>query len=487
MYHPPSKRKQLIRQVAVYTAMSVSIVLVVTTLVFIMIGYDFNKKDGRIEQGGLLQFASSPSGANVTVDGNLLGSQTPSKVTAFTGAHFVAMNKTGYKTWQKSVDVIPGTILWLSYARLIPTTLTPKSVMDFTTVSSTASSVDNKWLAVKQDPATPDIQLVNLANNTNPTTTLSLPETTYTAPSEGKTQSFSLVTWDQAGRYILVKHTYDDTHTEWLVVDSQDVTKTINITVLLGVDASKVVFHKANNHIVFAQIGTDVRQIDLNAATLSRPLVSNVAEFGLTSSSTITYVTNVDPDKKTRSVGYLQLGADKPVVLKSFDEAVLPLHIAIGSYFNDTYTAINYGDTVDVFKGDLPKTTIDTSKLSTVASYKVTSGAQWLSIGSNGRFVSAQNGNTYSNYDLELNKMTTTVLKGAAVTDKELPWLDGYTMWSDKDGLVRLYEFDGANQQDIMPVIPGFSVTLNPDQTFIYGINKSAAGVYQLQRTQLVL
>lgn len=487
MYHPPSKRKQLIRQVAVYTAMSVTIIVAVTALVLIMIGYNFNKKDGRIEQGGLLQFASSPSGAEVTVDGNVLGSQTPSKTTAFTGSHFVAMNKLGYKTWQKSVDVLPGSILWLNYARLIPTTLTQTAVTDFTTVSSTSSSSDNKWMAIKEDATTPDIRLVNINDNKNPITTLTLPATTFTAPSADKTQSFTIDTWDNAGRYFLVKHVYDDNKLEWLVVDSQDATKTKNITTLLGIDASKVVFHGSNNRIVIAQIGTDIRQIDLDAATLSRPLVTNVAEFNLSASSTITYVTNFDTTKSLRSVGYYKLNTDAPVVLESFTEASLPLHIAIGTYFGENYIAINHGDDMNIYKGTLPKTTIADSNLSTEASYKIAGGAQWLQIRTNGRFVIAQKGNVFTMYDIELSKTTTTTLKGQTETTKELPWLDGYTVWSDKESVVRLYEFDGGNQQDVMTVVPGFSVSLNQDGSYLYGINKSATGVYQLQRVKLIL
>lgn len=487
MYHPPSKRKQLIRQVAVYTAMSVTIVVAVTALVLVMVGYNFNKKDGRIEQGGLIQFASSPSGAAVTIDGNVFGSQTPSKTTAFTGTHFVAMNKLGYKTWQKSVDVMPGSILWLNYARLIPTKLMPSSVMDFATVTSTASSNDNKLLAVKQDSTTPQIQLVNIADDKTPITTLTLPQTSYTAPSAGGTQSFTLDTWDPAGRYILVKHVYDDTKDEWLVVDSQDVSKTKNITTLLGIDASKVVFHGSNNRIMIAQIGTDIRQIDLDAATLSRPLVTNVAAFNLSEASTITYVTNFDETTSTRSIGYYKLGSDTPVTLRTYTEGTLPLHIAVGTYFSDTYIAINHGDDVDILKGTLPETTIEKSSLSAVASYKIVGGSQWLTIHTDGRFVVAQNGGTYTTYDLELNKMTSTTLKGKTETTTQLKWLDGYTVWNDKESAVRLYEFDGANQQDIMPVVPGFSVTLNPDGSYLYGINKSATGTFQLQRVKLIL
>ncbi len=487
MYHPPSKRKQLIRQVVVYTAMSVTIILAVTALVFIMLGYDFNKKDGRIEQGGLLQFITSPAGATVTIDGNMLGSLTPSKSTAFMGSHFIAIDKLGYKTWQKSVDVIPGSILWLNYARLIPTTLTPKSVADFTTVTSTASSPNNTWIAVKEDPATPEIRLVNVDDKNTPLTTLTLPAASYTSPELGKTQSFTFDTWDGSGRYLIVKHAYDDTKTEWLVVDRQDISKTKNITAVLGIDASKVLFHKTNSRILFVQIGADIRQVDLDADTLSRPLVTNVSEFSLSGSSTVVYVTHFDVDKKVRSIGYYQAGNDKPITLRSFTEDALPLHVSIGTYFNETYLAVTYGDSVDILKGVLPKNDIEIATLGTVASFKLAGGAQWLSISANGRFVTMQSAGIYTIYDLEINKMTTTTLKGSTVATKELPWIDDYTLMSDKDSVVRLYEFDGANQQDIMSVVPGFSVSLSPNGAYLYGISKTVSGIYQLQRVQLII
>lgn len=487
MYHPPTKRKQLIRQVAVYTAMSVTIAVVVTGLVLLMLGYNFNRKDGRIEQGGLIQFASNPTGADVTIDGNTLGSQTPSKTTAFTGQHFVAMNKLGYRTWQKSVDVLPGSVLWLNYARLIPTTLTPVSVHEFATLSSTAASPDNKLYALMQDASQPDIGLVNINDNKTPITTLTIPETIYSQPSAGMTQNFSLESWDNASRYLIVRHLYDETKIEWLIVDTQDVTRTKNVTTLLGVDASQIMFHNSDNKIIFALIGTDLRQIDLDAQTLSRPLVTNVAEFQLSSASTISYVTTVNSDTETRDVGYLQIGNEKPVVLQTYAGSEQTLHVAIGSYFNEAYIAINHNDTVDIFKGALPKTTIADSDLSSVATFKVEAGAEWLDIISGGRFVTLQQGATYTVYDIELNKMTTTTLKGDVPQTKKLQWLDGYTVWSDNNGTLRLYEFDGANQQDIMPIAPGFSVILSPNGTFLYAVAKNAAGTYQLQRVQLVL
>jgi hypothetical protein len=115
------------------------------------------------------------------------------------------------------------------------------------------------------------------------------------------------------------------------------------------------------------------------------------------------------------------------------------------------------------------------------------SGAQYFAISTDGRFIVAQQGDTYTVNDLELKKVTKTQLKGTSPVTEELQWLDTYTVWSDRDGTVRLYEFDGANQHNIMTVVPGFNVTLNPNAKYLYGINKSDDGIFHLQRVKLVL
>lgn len=468
--------------------MSVVVVALVTVLVFVMLGYQFNRGDGKIEQGGLVQFDSHPGGANVTIDGANFGSQTASKTTMTAGQHFITMNRNGYKGWQKSINVVPGTVLWLNYARLIPNDLKTTNVASFAAVSSTVSSPDDKWMAIKEDPATPAIRIANVSEDTPKVTTLELPPASYTHPAPGKVQNFSLEKWDPDSRFILVKHTYDDGKLEWMVVDSQDVTQTKNVTKLLDIDASKILFNESNSTILYAQIGTDIRKIDLSAATLSRPLVTNVAEFSLYDNSTITYSTLLDPKTSTRSVGYYKDGADEPHIVRSYtDDGQLPLHFAIGKYFSDPIVSIAYGENLEVLKGTLPETEKQSAtSLHHLATITLPGGAQYVTIKTSGRFVVAQNGGSYKTYDVELQKTTTTTLKGSTDVTKEIGWLDNYMLWSDRDGMLRLYEFDGANQHDIMPVTSGFSVNLSPNSKYLYGILKEN-DTYHLERVRLIL
>ncbi len=53
---------------------------------------------------------STPDGADVTVDGKFMGS-TPSTVRLAPGDHVIAIEKSGFKTWQRTMSVNPGGIV----------------------------------------------------------------------------------------------------------------------------------------------------------------------------------------------------------------------------------------------------------------------------------------------------------------------------------------------------------------------------------------
>lgn len=489
MYHQPSKRKQLIQRVAIYSVMSTAVVVLVAILVFFMLGYQINQKQGTIEQGGLVQFNTSPAGANVVIDGKSLGTRTASRKTLSSGQHFISMEQTGYKAWQKSVEVLPGTVLWLTYARLVPNELKPTNVADFSTVTSTSAAPNRQQMAIKTDASLPQIQLADLTRDEVEVTPLELPATSYTAPAPEKAQSFTIQEWDASSRYLLVKHLYDDDKVEWLVVDTDNVAETKNVTTLLGINPTKLVFRGNDSSIMYALVDGAVREVNLNAATLSGPMVSGVAEFSVYDSTTIAYVSLPDPATGVRTVGYMTDGASKPRTLRTFtDAAEVPLHIAIGKYFSDYYVALGHGETVEIMKGSLPR-----SDAETPSAYKVTStmaipnGVQSLSIRTSGRFVVAQSAGGYMTHDIELDKTSTTTMAGATVDSKEPTWIDPYTVWSDLDGSLRLYEFDGANQHTIMPVAPGFSATYSPNAKYMYAIAKSDDGKFHLSRVLMVL
>jgi hypothetical protein len=59
-------------------------------------------------------------------------------------------------------------------------------------------------------------------------------------------------------------------------------------------------------------------------------------------------------------------------------------------------------------------------------------------------------------------------------------------LWGDNNGTLRTYEFDGENQNDLLPVIAKFDATISPSGKYLYCINKNSSGDYQFVRIQLL-
>jgi hypothetical protein len=287
---------------------------------------------------------------------------------------------------------------------------------------------------------------------------------------------------------LLLSHLYAG-KTEWIVVDTENIAETKNLTSLFDIPMTGAKFSNSDNRILYALMGGDVRKIDIDNATISAPLVRGAAEFSLYDRSIITYVTTVDETTKQRSVGYYHDGAEKPRVIKTFsDDGSVPLHLSVGKYFNQTYVGIAYGNTVDILQGSLPRSDSDgSSSLQAVTTVTIPGGVDFLSNKTSGRFFAMQHGMSYSVYDLELKELTTTALKGDTPPDGELRWLDGYTVWSSLGGTLRLYYFDGANQNYIMPIVAGQNPTLSPNGRYLYAPTQDDEGVFHLSRVRLIL
>lgn len=465
--------------------MTLSVVVIVAILILIILGYSFNRQDGRLEQGGLLQFASTPSGATVTLDELAMGSRTPSKASVDAKNHHVRMDLTGYRPWQKTVDVQAGTIRWLSYARLIPTDPKIEQMKTYPSIEGALTSPFRQWMAIQEKLSEPTIVIADIRNDELKYESLSLPQVVYTAPAEGAVQSFAIDSWAQDERHILVKHTYNTDQIEWIIVDRTDVTKSINLTKTFAIAPTKVVFGTNNGRNLYVKTDDIVRKVNLDDQTLSRPLVSNIEDFWIYGSTTVLYASKADPNTNTRHVGYIADDMDEVAIIQSYPAATENLKLAFGDYYGKRYAAISHNQKVDVLKGSLPRGTTK-ADLEKVTSFELKEAPLWLTIGRTGRFVMAQTVNGYTTYDVELQKTDATVFDRPAASSRQLQWIDDYMIWSDRAGALRFYEFDGANQQDIMPVAEGYTATLSTNNKYVYGIVKTDAG-FALQRAQLIL
>lgn len=474
MNRQANKRKLRIRLAAVYSLMVLAIAGLVTGLYFVIQGYRFNQYDGRIEQGGLVQFSSTPTGADVWLDQSHLGNKTPSKLTVGSGVHTVVVAKSGYDTWKKDVTVRAGAVLWLDYVRLVPQKLVANTPLTLSGAASGKVSDDTNTLAVIENPTQPVITLVSLNTDRPDTHPVTLPTGSFTAPADGESQQFELVTWASDNRYLLVKHTYGN-HVEWISFDTTDATVAKNITTSLGVNATDVQYtHNDANTLYLLTTDGNVRRANVDQKTLSGPLLTNVHDFSLYDNETILYTTNTDPTTDMRTAGYVTPGAASPRVLyRTTAGDTTPLLIHLNKYYGKFYVVVAHNMNVEIYTGDLeasdtkdpaPFTLLDTLALKTPAVYLDFSPNQH-------RFVYAGSGSSVVTYDLDSNQATPFELQTAPVG--QLDWIDDFHFVTTEGTELRMYDYDGTNGHDMMQNVQPGDVSLLQNGKYLTAITKT--------------
>lgn len=101
---------------------------------------------------GALVVRTTPRGAQVQMDGRVVDERTPAGVNGVAaGPHRIRIAKSGYRNYEKILDVIGGRVTDLLHIRLIPETVDEEIVLSG--VSGVWISPDGQWVAVREGSA----------------------------------------------------------------------------------------------------------------------------------------------------------------------------------------------------------------------------------------------------------------------------------------------------------------------------------------------
>jgi hypothetical protein len=477
-----SKRARLAIRFFTYGVMTLATILLTALAVFYAMGWRFNQNDLSFEQGGLLQFISSPRGAQVVIDDKIQSFTTPGRINFGAGNHTAKIQLNGYHTWQKSFSLSPGELLWLNYARLIPQNITTTKMAEFSSVAGAMASPDRKWMIVQEKADQPQFKLVDFSDPKKPVVTdLTLPDSQL-SKKDDKYGQFTIKEWDLNSRYVLVEHVVNSTR-ELLRVDRQKAADTKNISKLFSLNIAEAHFAGGNANMLFASTDGVLRSLDIGANTASAALISGIEQFTVYGNDTIAFTATrdgSDAGTKQRVAGIYTQG--KETIARTF-AADAKVTIAYSEYTRHAYLAIHTSDGEVKVLRDPTATTKDNAE---VASFKVSADVAWLKFSSSGRMLVTGNGNDIANYDLELDKLTTRTISGPTLAHPP-QWLDDYYLWTDAGDRLRVFEFDGTNDHEITNVAPGLTASLSQDGAYLYSFKKADSGTFELQSSQLIL
>ena len=488
MYKRPSKRAETVRLVLLYTFMTTIILVLVTVLVLVVANYRFNKATGTLEQSSLLQLASTPSNAEVSVDGVSIGQRTSTKYSIDPGEHMIEIKKDQYIPWSKRISVASGSLVWLNYIRLVPHDRPVQTINTYQTLTGSLASPDQKNIMLHFEKQSPDLRLVDISGKDPKGQTLTLPESLYLDASLSDqekqaarfNQSFELERWDDSGRYLLVKYTRES-QVSYLVVDTQDITKSANISREFSIALSNVRFLGRSGNTLYVISENRLRKLDISGGTISRSLVDGIESFELYEDGDIAYTTTRD-GRNRQSVGVYRDGDASANILQTTDQSS-SLLISLTSYYDTRYAVIAQGKTLTLYKGHYDK---GMSGLEKVMSQTMPETITHVDFNQPGSYVLAQAGKTIMSYSIDYDTRTDWQLEG--VPYESLQWADSMHVLYVKDGQLVIREVDGANASPLMTSDGNYihAATLSKNGTYMYGISYES-NRYQLQRIRMIL
>ena len=478
-HHRMSKRKRQAILFFTYGFMTLATVVISIFCLLLILGYRFDVSDRKIEQGGLLQFRSTPDTANVYVDGKLLGSKTPTKLDVTAGQHAIRINKEGYREWSRSVIIHAGELRWLNYARLVPTKLTTTTVLKLPEGASDAMGTpDRRFVAIVPKADQPIIQIADLRNEEDIQLQSFTVPTDQLTVSGGQVSHYRIQEWDYGSRFLMVTHQFGD-QLEYIRIDrTSDTGSARNITREFNLPFRDMHFSGTSGNVFYGLTGTDIRRIDTDAGSVSQPLVNGVESYRLYRENDIAFVA-VRVDKRVAGV-YLN---NKETIVRSV--ALEQTMMAdLSQYYAHYYLAITTQTGVDIIKDPA-----ESSEKSVRTHAALTKGAfdmTWVDFASSGRFVLVGNTTAYSLYDLETDETFTVNGPLSLDAGSHPTWLDDFIMVTTSPGTIRLADYDGNYRQDITSAVSTLPAFLGDDGKFLYSFVDKDGG-RALQSTRMVL
>lgn len=479
----PKKRRAHRQKLFIgYGLIAIALTMITIVIFFAAYGYDIDRHTGQVIQNGMIILNAAPESARITINGADQGN-TDKRLSLPAGQYSIELSRDGYRSWHKEVNLSGGAIEQLVYPFMFPQNLSTSAVQDYTSPPIVMSqSPDRRWL-VTQRPgdAVGAFQVIDLNDTNNATQTVVFPDGVLT---QGTKHSFQAIEWSTNNNDLLMKHVVDG-KTEYVVLNRDNTSKSRNLTKLFdGRTFTSVSLRDKNPDLFYLYNQADKSLYATDAKAKQYTLVaSNVLSYKGYQKDLVLYV-SPNKDTSKADVHLLYKGIDK--VIKQVGASKTYLDDA-ADFDGKLYVAVGGSSDKEVylFKNPLDGLSNSSEPPSAFLAMAVTNPEK-LSFSTNARFIAVQSGGTFAVYDAETERHYHYNSKLTLGESVYASWMDGHRLTVvPKDGLVRVFDFDGTNMQSLNPALSGSKVYFDRDYKGLFVLAQPDAKTYRLTRTEL--
>ena len=449
-------RRQSLKIITSEIIMVITVIITVIVLAFLVSGYWLGS-DFKVERQGMLQIYSTPTGANVAVDGDAPWFQrtNTSKVLS-SGEHEIVLTKDGYDSWSRTVNITEGLLYRVHYPRLF---LTEREKL----------TAYNPEIAGSEAPifatVSPDHNLMLLTNKTTTWTLLNLNRdeveptqidvsaifNSVSKVESAKTGLFTgkilLANWSNDNEHILFKIGGDIN--EWVVLNVKNPKNSVNLTREFAADFEEIrIFDNSANTLLALRNG-NLHKIDVVSRQISAVLAENIQSYDFYESDLIY------SSKDEVFAG--RLNDQKTAILTEVNNGA---RVLISKFYDEKYNFIITNHKVELFKHE-----------DTTASFEgeISFIPENIKVGHDGSFIFMQSGTNVAVLDMEV-----MALKEWQLDSANFGWLDGSMLYAVKDGTLIVYDFDGQNRRELSANVSARLPVAITDNRWLYYFSDDA-------------
>ena len=473
----PKKHKAHERRLLVgYMLVGIAILLAVTVLLYLT--YGFTLKQGKIVQNGLIFVSSNPGDANVYLNGERKDN-TNTRLTMEAGTYTMRLAREGYRDWQRGVTIAGGDVLHVDYPFLVPTRLTTDKVADYAAAPAlNLQSPDRRWLLVQSPGKLADFDMYDLkdpkqiaANKTRVT----LPAGLLTSASGP--ESLKLVEWSNNNVHVMLRHVYDGTKAEYILVDRKTPAKSVNLTneLQLAPTMELTLQNKRYDHYFVHNTADGSLATNTLSESALKPLLKNVVAYKSYGDDTILYATTSEAKKGFTNINiYLD---DKAYTIRSVAKSKKYL-LELSRYSDSWYAVVGSSTEGRVYVYENPADSLDErpSRVPVPVNILKVAAASRVSFSANSQFVAAENGQHFAVYDIENDKAYTYTIDD--VLDRPqtyATWMDSSRLQLVSKGKVVIFDYDNTNRQELVTSLPSYKPYFDSGYRYLYAFSKRSA------------
>ena len=468
-----------------YFLISVAILIGTIILVYESYGYGINQ-NGQVIQNGLVYLSSTPNPANIYVN-NKFKTTTNTSFTLPSGIYNFSLSLSGYRTWNRQIEIDGGSIVYFDYPLLIPNKLKTTTLKSYSAAPPLATQSPNKQSLLVMVPGTKyNFDLFNLNNLTQSPTQIVLPSNIVS--SALSSESWQVVTWANDNQHVLLKHIYDN-KTEYIMLDTNNPNQSVNLTqtfTSVPFDTISLVNDKYDQYYLLNSASQTLYEVSLSNISQPSVVLNNVISFDPYLTNTILYATT--KGAPANEVYIEEKVGSSYYHIKTFVAGTTYL-LNEASYNGVIYVACGAEseNKVYIYRDPVSQLTNNPKQMPIPSQVLFVKDPNYLSFSDNAQFIMAENGSQFGVFDIVnqhgYNYNSVLPLQSPQA---HANWMDGDRISYISGNKLVMFEYDHNYAQVLESAVPNYPAVFDPNYNYIFNFsNNPKTSSYDLTKTSL--